>query len=274
MCAYCIVPKVRGRERSIPLDEVVRKIDGYTNRGYKEVVLTGTQLGSYGFDLEKTDLTSLIRYILDQCDMARLRVSSLQAHEIDECLLGLWSDDRLAPHFHLPLQSGSDVVLKRMRRRYDSRQFLDAVSAIRKAVPNAAVTTDVIAGFPGETEGDFEQTYSLCREVGFSAMHVFPYSSRPGTSAAHFPDDVPSQVKSERVGRLITLSQKQGTDYRSRFVGTSRRVLWESRKADKWVGLTDNYIRVTAHSNLELANEITWARIVGLNGQSAIAEVE
>ena len=274
VCAYCIVPKVRGRERSIPPGEIVRTIDEYTNRDYKEIVLTGTQLGSYGFDLEEIDLTGLIRHVLDRCDIARLRVSSLQAHEIDERLLGLWSDDRLAPHFHLPLQSGSDAVLKRMRRRYDSRQFLEAVSAIRKAIPDAAVTTDVIAGFPGETETDFKETYRLCREVGFSAMHVFPYSSRPGTSAAHFRDDVPPKVKSERVGRLIALSQKQGTKYRARFVGTSRQVLWESRKAGKWVGLTDNYIRVAVHSDRDLANKLTWARIVGLNGQSAIAEVE
>ena len=273
VCAYCIVPKVRGRERSIPPDEIVAKIREYTNRGYKEVVLTGTQLGSYGFDLKGTGLTDLIRQVLDQCDMTRLRVSSLQAHEIDERLLALWSDNRLAPHFHLPLQSGSDAILKRMRRRYDSERFLDAVASIRKAVPEAAVTTDVIAGFPGETESDFEETYRLCEFVGFSAMHVFPYSARPGTSAAHFRDDVPPQVKSERVGRLIALSEEQGAKYRSRFVGTSRRVLWESRKADKWVGLTDNYVRVTAHSDCELANEITWARIVGLNGQSAIAEV-
>ncbi len=273
VCAYCIVPKVRGRERSIPPDEIVSKIDEYTNRGYKEVVLTGTQLGSYGFDLEGIDLAGLIQYVLDQCDMTRLRVSSLQAHEIDERLLALWSDNRLAPHFHLPLQSGSDAILKRMKRRYDSGQFLDAVDSIRKVVPEAAVTSDVIAGFPGETESDFEDTYRLCREVGFASMHVFPYSARPGTSAAHFRDDVPPQVKSERVGRLIALSQKLGTNYRSRFVGTSRRVLWESCKAGKWVGLTDNYVRVTAHSDRELANEITWARIVGLNGQSAIAEV-
>lgn len=273
VCAYCIVPKVRGRERSIPPGEIIRTISEYTDRGYKEVVLTGTQLGSYGFDLEEIDLTGLIRHVLDRCDMARLRVSSLQAHEIDERLLALWSDDRLAPHFHLPLQSGSDAVLKRMRRRYDRWQFLDAISAIRKAVPEAAVTTDVIAGFPGETESDFEETYCLSQEVGFSAMHVFPYSARPGTSAAHFRDDVPPQVKSERVGWLIALSQELGASYRSRFVGTSRRVLWESRKAGKWVGLTDNYIRVAAHSDLDLANEITWARIVGLNRHSATAEV-
>ena len=274
VCAYCIVPKVRGRERSIPPDEIVGKMDEHTGRGYKEVVLTGTQLGSYGFDLEGIDLTGLIGYVLDRCSMERLRVSSLQAHEIDDSLLALWKDDRLAPHFHLPLQSGSDAVLKRMRRRYDSRQFLDAVDAIRRTMPDAAVTTDVIAGFPGETENHFEDTYRLCREVGFASMHVFPYSSRPGTSAAHFRDDVPPQVKSERVGRLIELSHEQGRAFRSRFVGTSRQVLWESRKAGRWVGLTDNYIRVNAGSERELTNQIAWARIVGLNGQSVLADVE
>ena len=274
VCAYCIVPKVRGRERSIPPDEIVGKMDEHTGRGYKEVVLTGTQLGSYGFDLEGIDLTGLIGYVLDRCSMERLRVSSLQAHEIDDSLLALWKDDRLAPHFHLPLQSGSDAVLKRMRRRYDSRKFLDAVDAIRRTMPDAAVTTDVIAGFPGETENHFEDTYRLCREVGFASMHVFPYSSRPGTSAAHFRDDVPPQVKSERVGRLIELSHEQGRAFRSRFVGTSRQVLWESRKAGRWVGLTDNYIRVNAGSERELTNQIAWARIVGLNGQSVLADVE
>ena len=191
VCAYCIVPKVRGRERSIPPDEIAGKIDEYTNRGYKEVVLTGTQLGSYGFDLEGIDLTGLIRYVLDRCNMARLRVSSLQAHEIDERLLALWSDDRLAPHFHLPLQSGSDAVLKRMRRRYDSRQFLDAVDGIRRAIPDAAVTTDVIAGFPGETESDFEETYRLCRELD-SLRCTFSHTPRdrapaPRISVTTFP---------------------------------------------------------------------------------------
>ncbi|MCY4529021.1 MAG: tRNA (N(6)-L-threonylcarbamoyladenosine(37)-C(2))-methylthiotransferase MtaB [Chloroflexi bacterium] len=274
VCAYCIVPKVRGRERSIPPDEIVGKIEEYTTRGYKEVVLTGTQLGSYGFDLEGIDLAGLIGYVLERCSMARLRVSSLQAHEIDERLLALWSDDRLAPHFHLPLQSGSDAVLKRMRRRYDSRQFLEAVDGIRQAIPDAAITTDVIAGFPGETEREFEDTYRLCREVGFASMHVFPYSARPGTSAAHFRDDVPPQVKSERVGRFIELAQEQAARYRGRFLGTSRRVLWESHKAGEWVGLTDNYIRVAARSDRELTNEITWTRIIGLNGKSVIAQVE
>ena len=273
VCAYCIVPKVRGRERSIPSDEIVGNINDYIRRGYKEVVLTGTQLGSYGFDLRDIDLAGLIRRILDRGEMSRLRVSSLQAQEIDEELLSLWSDERLAPHFHLALQSGSDAILKRTRRRYTSRQYLDAVASIRHAVPEVSITTDVIVGFPGETDDDFEDTYRLCQKVGFASMHVFPYSSRPGTSAAHFGDTVPPQVKSERVQRLIALSKEQAANHRAQFLERTRPVLWESRKADKWVGLTDNYLRVTAHSDRKLANEITPARLLRLNGTSVIAEV-
>ena len=273
VCAYCIVPKVRGRERSIPPDEIVAKINEYVDSGYREVVLTGTQLGSYGFDLDGIDLTGLIHHVLERGGMSRLRVSSLQAHEIDSPLLALWKDERLAPHFHLPLQSGSDAVLKRMRRRYDSAKFLEAVDHIRHALPDAAITTDVIVGFPGETEADFNDTVRMCEEVEFASMHVFPYSSRPGTSAAHFDDDVPAQTKSERVGRLIELSKEQETYYRSQFLGTVRPVLWETQKAGNWVGLTDNYIRVAAISDQELTNVITLARIDEVHGQTVTATI-
>jgi threonylcarbamoyladenosine tRNA methylthiotransferase MtaB len=273
VCAYCIVPKVRGRERSIPADEIIGNINNYVSRGYKEAVLTGTQLGSYGFDLEDVDLSRLIQKVLDQGEMSRLRVSSLQAQEIDDQLLALWSDDRLAPHFHLALQSGSNTILKHMRRRYSTGQYLDAVDTIRRAVPDVSITTDVIVGFPGETDDDFENTVSLCEQVGFASMHVFPYSSRPGTSAAHFGDDLPAQVKSERVQQLIALSKVHAAKHREQFVGTSRAVLWESRKGNNWLGLTDNYIRVTADSDRDLANKITQARLLLQNGTSVIAEV-
>ena len=273
VCAYCIVPRVRGRERSIPPDEIVAKVNEYVDRGYKEVVLTGTQLGSYGFDLDGIDLTGLIQQILERGGMPRLRVSSLQAHEISIGLLAQWTDDRLAPHFHLPLQSGSDKVLKRMRRRYGRYQFSQAVDSIRKLLPDAAITTDVIVGFPGETEVDFNDTVRLCEEVEFASMHVFPYSSRPGTSASHFDDGVPAETKSERVGRLMELSKKQEVAYRSQFVGTVKPVLWETQKADKWIGLTDNYIRVAANSDQKLTNVITLARIDEVQGQTVTATI-
>ena len=273
VCAYCIVPKVRGRERSIPPDDIIENIQSYQGGGYKEVVLTGTQLGSYGFDLPNINLPGLIRRILDRCSIPRIRVSSLQAHEIGPSLLDLWSDKRLAPHFHIPLQSGSDGVLKRMKRRYGAGQYADAVRAVRRAVPDAAVTADVIVGFPGETSAEAEDTYRLCEEIGFASMHVFPYSSRPGTTASHFPDDVRPEIKNERVQRLIALSRQQGAKYRSHFVGTTRTVLWESRKYDKWTGLTDNYLRAAAHSDDDLSNRMTEARLVRLDGAILLAEV-
>ncbi len=278
ICAYCIVPKVRGRERSILAGDVVRTIEQYLAAGYKEIVLTGTQLGSYGFDLPDIDLTGLLRFILAETDVPRLRVSSVQPQEISEDLLGLWEDPRLCPHFHLALQSGSDAVLARMRRRYTSREYLETVEMVRDSVRGASLTTDVILGFPGETNDDFRETYELCDRVGFSSMHVFPYSTRPGTSAAHFDGHVDAATKSQRVGELIGLSSKHAHEFRSRSLGITRPVLWEERRthngADRWVGLTDNYIRVVAESDRPLRNTITPARLVGQSGELVIAELD
>ncbi len=277
VCAYCIVPKVRGRERSIPPEEILQRIKTHVAQGYKEVVLTGTQLGTYGFDLPDISLTGLLERILRETDLLRLRVSSLQPQEIDAGMLRLWSDPRLCPHFHLALQSGSDAVLKRMRRRYTARQYVDSVQMIRDAVPGVSITADVIVGFPGETEDDFEQTYGLCDEVGFAAMHVFPYSVRPGTSAAHFTEQVDPMTKSRRVQGLLSLSQRYSAAFRKRFLGTTRSVLWESPKVrnrpSDWTGLTDNYIRVVADSSKPLAGEITPARLLKQAENLVVAQV-
>ena len=265
VCAYCIVPKVRGRERSIPPAQLIRRIREQLAAGYKEVVLTGTQLGSYGFDLQGIDLTGLLKLILSESDVPRLRVSSLQPQEIDDALLCLWSDPRLCPHFHLPLQSGSDRVLRRMRRRYTTERYMKAVDMIRASAPRASVTADVIVGFPGESEADFERTYAFCEEVGFSAMHVFPYSVRPGTSAAHFDSKVDPETKASGMRRLLSLAESQYAAFRERSLGTTCTVLWEERKKgrgpDLWSGLTDNYIKVLGRSRRPLAGRITLARL-------------
>ena len=277
VCAYCIVPKVRGRERSIPPEVILRHIDEHISRGCKEVVLTGTQLGSYGFDLPKIDLANLLKRIVCETDVARLRVSSLQPQEIGATMLKLWADPRLCPHFHLALQSGSDAVLKRMRRRYTARQYSQAVEMVREAVPGVSITTDVIVGFPGETDEDFELTYALCDEVGFAAMHVFPYSMRPGTSAAYFDDRVDPATKARRVQELLSLSKRHFAEFRERFLGTVRPVLWEDPKEDValdlWSGLTDNYIRVQGHSSKRLTNEVTLARLLRRREDLVIAQV-
>ncbi len=275
VCAYCIVPRVRGREWSVPPEALVRQVAGHVEAGAKEVVLTGTQLGSYGHELDGADLAGMIARVLDETEVARLRVSSLQPREIDARLLELWSDPRLCPHFHLALQSGSDAVLDRMRRRYTAVEYLDAVERVRDAVPGASVTADVIAGFPGETSSDFEETYALCERVGFSAMHVFPFSARPGTSAAHYRDQVAEDVKRARTDALLALSQRLAADFRRGLEGAVRPVLWESRQGPNgsWTGLTDSYVRVACRSERPLANEITRARLGRLEDGVVRAEL-
>ena len=277
VCAYCIVPKVRGRERSIPAEEIVGRIDEHVSRGYKEVVLTGTQLGSYGFDLPGIDLAGLLELILSETQVTRLRVSSLQPQEIDARLLALWTDSRLCPHFHLALQSGSDEVLKRMRRRYTVGRYVEAVEMVREAVQGVSITTDVIVGFPGETDADFQRTYGLCDEVGFAAMHVFPFSARPGTSAAHFGGGVHPEGRTNRVRELLRLSRRHAAAFRERLLGTTRPVLWEASResmgSDVWVGLTDNYVRVAARSPRVLTNEMTSARLYAREEDLVLAQV-
>ena len=272
VCAYCIVPKVRGRERSVPPGDIVGRISQHVAGGYREAVLTGTQLGSYGFDLEGIDLAGLIRRILSETGIERLRVSSLQPQEIDAGLLDLWSDPRLCPHFHLPLQSGSDAVLRRMRRRYTAGRYLEAVEEIRAAVPGAAITADVIVGFPGETDADFDQTYALCERAGFSAMHVFPYSVRPGTSAAHFDGKIGPVEKAAKMERLLELAGRQYADFRQGMLGSTHPVLWEEKVdwsgEQTWQGLTDNYVRVEAEAPDNLFNRITPARLERLEGST------
>ena len=239
-------------------------------------MLTGTQLGSYGFDLPDTSLVALIRQVLTETTVERLRVSSLQAQEISHELLDLWSDRRLCPHFHLPLQSGSDAVLSRMRRRYTAGQYIASVDAIRDAVPGAAVTADAIVGFPGETPEDFDQTMSVSDKVGFAAMHVFPYSARPGTSAAHYGDVVQPATKAARVSALMGLARDHAARFRSGLLGQIRPVLWEERSDARvrWRGLTDNYVRVECESPISLANTITPTVLIAVEGDIVLARAQ
>ncbi len=274
VCAYCIVPRVRGRERSIPVEEIVSEIRHYVSVGYREAVLTGTQLGSYGFDLTGASLTSLIGSILSDTAIERLRVSSLQPREITDDLLQLWMDERLCPHFHIPLQSGSDSVLRRMRRRYSANEYLESVQRIRQEIPNVSITADVIVGFPGETEEDFVATYELSERIAFADMHVFPFSVRPGTSAAHYDAQVPPAVKSERMDALLGLASAQRNQFRSNSLGETHPVLWEGERFHRaeryWTGLTDNYIRVSTQYAGQLQNVITKATLKSVDKNGVV----
>ena len=249
VCSFCIVPRTRGRERSVPVERVVTEVLARQAEGVQEVVLTGTQLGNCGRDLGRPGGPApLLAALLARTAVARLRLSSLQAQDINEDLLRLWDAPRLCRHFHLPLQSGSDRVLAAMRRRYSARQYLEAASLVRERVPDVAITTDVMVGFPGETEADFQETYRLCQDAGFAAIHVFPYSRRPGTAAALMRDQVSPAVKRHRLARMLALARASTDAFRARFQGRTMTVLWEQarRRGARavWQGLTDNYLRV------------------------------
>lgn len=260
VCAYCIVPKVRGRERSVPLNQMVNEVNQRVSQGYSEIVLTGTQLGSYGFDLPDATLATLIRTLLSETKVARLRISSLQPQEITSDVLELWEDNRLCPHFHVPLQSGSNTILSRMRRRYTSEQYVQSVSNILRIIPDAAITTDVLVGFPGENSGEHDESLSLCRSIPFARMHIFPYSTRPGTTAAHLKDKVGDRLKTQRVHEMLNLARDHEATFLHKFEGSVRQVLWEDitysqgRPVSK--GLTDNYIRVISEADSALTGSL------------------
>ena len=267
VCAFCIVPAVRGRERAVPIDEVVEQVRERVAEGVQEVVLTGTQPGAYGRDRGNgANAARLLEALLSRTDAPRLRYSSIQPQDITPELLACWEDARLCRHFHLALQSGSDDVLGRMRRRYSAAQFLAALDQIRAAAAGAAITTDVIVGFPGESEDDFERTEALCREAAFADMHVFPYSPRPRTSGALLEDDVAPQLKRGRARRLRQLAAEQAERFRARLIGETAPVLFESFDGERLRGLTDTYVPVAAHwaGGAPPLNRLTAVEIIGL----------
>jgi threonylcarbamoyladenosine tRNA methylthiotransferase MtaB len=253
-CAFCIVPLVRGRETSVPVETVITRIQERTAEGCQEVVLTGTEIGRY--DSEGFDLKGLVARVLAETAVPRLRLSSLQPPEITPDVVALWRNPRLCPHLHISLQSGSDAVLKRMQRRYTAGDYLRAVALVRQAMPEAAITTDIIVGFPGETEAEFRETLELCRGAGFARVHVFPYSSRPGTAAASLPGRVPEPVKKARTQAALALAKECARGFQRRFLGRMLDVLWEKETGGVWSGLTGNYIKVYTGSASDLSNRI------------------
>ncbi len=253
-CSYCIIPFTRGPLRSRPLDSVRREAEKLLANGFKEIVFTGIHLGAYGRDFKDgTSLADAARAVLDLPGLRRLRLSSLESIELSDELLALLRDNpRFSHHLHLPLQSGSDYVLKRMNRHYDREEFARLLARVREAVPGVSVSTDVIVGFPGETEDMFSESLNYIRSLKFSRMHVFPYSPRTGTPAADMPDQVPEHVKKERVHRLQAVAGEMSQEYCRSYLGTIQRVLLETDTNGEKDGLTDTYIRVYTEAEGEL----------------------
>ena len=262
ICAYCIVPKVRGREKSIDKKLITNEINDLHERGYKEIILTGTQLGTYGFDLINENLETLIKFIMTETSIERLRISSIQAHEISEDLLEIYRQysQRICNHFHLALQSGSNNILKLMRRKYNNNDYLKAVNLIKSNLINPSISTDVIVGFPGETEKDFNDTLKIIKSSHFSKIHLFPYSDRPGTSSYYFKDKIKPEIKKERMNIALKLANNEEFDYSLNVLTQKRNILWEkplNESPTKYEGYSEDYLRVHIESKDNLYNKIT-----------------
>jgi threonylcarbamoyladenosine tRNA methylthiotransferase MtaB len=272
-CTYCIVPKVRPHEYSLPASQIIDEVKQKVAFGYKELVLTGTKVGSYRDG--STDLRDLVQRILGNTGIERLRLSSLQPSEISSEFLAMWQDERLCRHFHLALQSGSEAVLQRMRRSYSLDQYQRTVNLI-KEVPEAAITTDIMVGFPGESDEEFEQSYSFCQQAGFANIHVFPFSPRPETAAADMPEQIKDKVKQERNQRMLELSRTSRRRFCEQFLGQTMTVLWEKETnpgSGTYSGLTSNYIRVFTGSEKSLSNKITPVKLIEFHNQGIWGEM-
>lgn len=247
-CTYCIIPYVRGGIRSRSVQDVRDEAARLAQAGYREIVLTGIHLTSYGRDLKNGDtLLSVIRAVHDIAGVQRIRLGSLEpVIATADFARALGEMPKLCPQFHLALQSGCDSVLRRMRRRYDTAAFRESAQALRAVFPDCALTTDVMSGFPGETDAEHRQSLDFCREMRFARMHVFPYSEREGTVAATMPDPVPRHIREERARELIALGAGMAEDYRRAQLGTVRRVLFEQCAEGVSVGYTPEYMRCEA----------------------------
>lgn len=249
-CSYCIIPYARGPVKSRHLANIHAEAEKLVAAGFKEIVLTGIHLGAYGRDLAAdVTLADACREVLKVKGLKRLRLGSLESIELSPELFTLIrNDERFCAHLHLPLQAGSDAVLKAMNRQYDTAEFAKLIARVESEVPGIAVSTDIIVGFPGETEEDFKQGLDFVSKMNFSRMHVFPYSKRSGTPAAARKDQIPENIKKERAQRMQNLAAAKTMEFHRKFLGKELRVLFETAQAGLTDGLTDNYIRVYTKS--------------------------
>ena len=268
-CSYCIIPYARGRVRSLPLTECVRQARELEAAGYREIVLTGIEISSWGQDLEgKPELIEAIEAICQGLSPdTRVRLGSLEPRTItpDSCRRAA-ALPNLCPHFHLSMQSGCDTVLARMNRKYDSNRYYESVKFLHEVYDRPAITTDLIVGFPGETEEEFQQTLDFIQKCAFSAMHIFPYSKRPGTPAAKLPGQVLNAVKEERAHRAAQIARTMQDAYLDCWVGETVPVLFEEERDGLWRGHTTRYCEVTVQSPQPLHNQLRQVRLTGRDG--------
>lgn len=272
-CSYCIIPYARGHVRSRKIESVVEEVTKIAQKGIKEVVITGIHVASYGKDFkEKKQLIDLLEEINKIDGIERIRLGSLEPTLINEEFLGrLTKLEKICDHFHLSLQSGCDETLKRMNRRYTTEEFKNTAELLRKAYPNVSLTTDIIVGFPGETEEEFNKTYEFLKDINFYQMHIFKYSPRKGTKAAVMNNQIDGKVKDERSNRLIELSHQNEIKHNEKEIGKELEVLWEEQDGDYIKGHTTNY-KVVKIPYEEIENTITKVKIERLENLELIGK--
>ena len=266
-CTYCIIPYARGRVRSRDKDSVLNQAKTLVANGYVEIVLTGIHTAGYGEDMDNYSFYDLLVDLVKIDGLKRLRISSIETSQIsDEIINLIGSNDIIVDHLHIPLQSGCDATLKRMNRKYTTSQYLEKINKIRNYLPNIAFTTDVIVGFPGESDEEFEETYNFIKEVNYSELHVFPYSPRRNTPAAKMKDQVDDKIKHERVNGLLELSKKLNRDFALKQIGKILKVLFEKRDGDYLVGHASDYLKVKVKTTDNLIGEIVEVKINNYEG--------
>ncbi len=277
-CTYCIIPYVRGRMTSRPLRDIVKEAEQIAANGYKEIVITGVHLGAYGLDIgRRTTIADILERVHPIDGIERIRFSSIEAMNFPDDLVGRMAAlSKCMPHFHLPLQSGSDKILRQMRRRYTTGGFAYLVEKLRAAFPDVGLTTDVMVGFPGETDADFEDSLRFVEAIGFSQLHVFRYSPRRGTPAADYADQIPPHISVERSKAMIALGKRLGLEFRRRMLGKTMEVLVEDSregKDGKLAGFTGNYLRVLMDLPNLAINQTLPVKLMDLEGKFIQAEV-
>lgn len=275
-CSYCTIPYTRGQQRSIDMDKIIDEILYFENIGFKEVVLTGTHLGTYGHDLiPKRRLSILIKKILKKTNILRIRLSSLDINEIDEEFLEIISHDRICKHLHIPLQSGDDYILKLMNRRYTFSEFKLGIDRIIKKIPEISIGTDIIVGFPNESEQHFENTKKSIELLPFSYIHVFPYSKRPNTKALFLIGHIPDNTKKARVLEIRNIGINKRLQYTNRFIGKTLDVLVEENHEGSLIGTSGNYIKVLINNNSNITpGTIVNVKIVSIKDLYAVGNLE
>lgn len=261
-CTYCIIPYARGRVRSRQKESVLAQAQRLVDNGYVEIVLTGIHTAGYGEDLEDYSFYDLLVDLVKIKGLKRLRISSIETSQIsDEIIDLIGSNEIIVDHLHVPLQAGSDATLKRMNRKYTTKEYLEKINKIRSYLPNIAFTTDVIVGFPGETDEEFEETYNFIKTVNYSELHVFPYSPRKNTPAARMKDQVNDQVKHVRANRLLQLSKELNYNFATKQIGKTLKVLFEKRDGAYLVGHAGDYLKVKVKTDADLIGEIVTVKV-------------